>query len=158
MTRFQGASAVLATVLALATSLAHAQRGVGQMSGVARQLNQPEIVTLSGIVTEVHSGPCEKTTGRSPIGAHFLLKTRKGQTLNVHLGPTNQVESIAKDLEIGKRIQVQAFRTEQMEADHYVAQSLVDGDRTVQLRDENLRPFWAGGGRGQPRGRGGPRL
>lgn len=146
MKRTRSGAIVLAIACGLAASAAHAQRGVGDPTGVARQAVKPEGVSLSGKVLEVMTGPCENTTGRSPLGTHFLMKTEEGETLNIHLGPAVQVEFVAKDLSEGKNVQVRAFRTDKMEESHYVAQSLAYGDRTVQLRDDDtLRPVWAGG-------------
>jgi hypothetical protein len=125
--------------------VAHAQRGVGAPMGVARQPDQPKTVTLVGTVAKVETGPCENSTGRALAGTHFLLKIRKGQTLNIHLGPANVVAFVADDLTKGMKITVEAFRTKKMKKGHYVAKSLVFDDRTVKLRDDTLQPVWAGG-------------
>ncbi|MCU0960905.1 MAG: hypothetical protein MUF48_12440 [Pirellulaceae bacterium] len=122
-----------------------AQRGVGDPEGIARQGVRPEIVTLEGRVVEVRTGPCENTTGRSWIGTHVLLETPEGEPLNIHLGPAGQVEFLARELEAGLPVKVQGFRTDQLQEGHYVAQTVAYGDRTVHLRDANLRPVWAGG-------------
>jgi hypothetical protein len=138
--------------LGLTASIALAQRGAGDPVGVARSGIQPEIVALSGQVLEVTTEPCANTTGRSPVGTHFLLKTAEGRTLNIHLGPAAMVESVAKELVPDKAVKVQAFRTEKMKADHYVAQQLAYDGRSTTLRDETLQPVWAGGaGRGVAR-------
>ena len=140
-------------VLGLAASAALAQRGVGDPSGVARTGATPEIVTLSGKVLEVNTEPCTNTTGRFPVGTHFLMKTAKGKTLNIHLGPAAMVEFVAKELVPDKAVKVQAFRTEKMKEDHYVAQQLYYDGRNVTLRDQTLQPVWAGGaGTGTARG------
>lgn len=136
-------------------STAYAQRGMGDPTGIVRQGLQPEVVTLAGEVIEVQSGPCEKSTGRSLSGTHVLVKDTKGTTLNVHLGPTVQVAGIAENLKPGIKLQLQAFRTEKMEANHYVAVVLSYGDQTIPLRDESLRPLWAGGNRMGARAGGG---
>lgn len=128
---------------------ARAQRGVGETAGVAQQAVKPTTVSLSGTVLEVKTGPCENTTGRSPLGTHFLMKTEEGETLNIHLGPAVRVEFIAKDLPAGTKVKVEGFRTEKMEPGHYAAVSLTYGDRTVQLRGGNLQPIWAGGAGGR---------
>ena len=132
-------------VLGLAASAALAQRGVGDPAGVARSGVKPEIVTLSGKVLEVKTEPCANTTGRSPLGTHFLMKTAEGKTLNIHLGPAAMVEFAAKELVQDKAVKVQAFRTEKMKEDHYVAQQLSYDGGSVTLRDETLQPVWAGG-------------
>ena len=132
---------------------AHAQKGVGDDTGVARQAIRPEIVTLQGTVTAVETGPCKNTTGRALVGTHVLLKASDGKTLNVHLGPAPVVESTAKLLAKDAEVKVTAFRTGAMPENHYVAQSLTVGEETVTLRDETLRPDWAGPQRAN-RGRG----
>lgn len=126
----------------------YAQRGVGDPQGVAQQAVRPEVVTLEGTVVEVQTGPCENTTGHAWIGTHVVLKTADGQQLNVHLGPAGagQVAFLADALTAGLPVKVRAFRTAQLKEGHYVAQAVTYGDdRTVQLRDDNLRPAWAGG-------------
>lgn len=145
MRRKRFAVLALTITCGLAVSAAQAQRGVGDPTGVAQQAVKPVVVSLSGEVLEVKTGPCENTTGRSLLGTHFLMKTEEGETLNIHLGPPVQVEFVAKELSAGKKVKVQAFRTDKMKESHYVAQSLAYGDRTVQLRGDSLRPVWAGG-------------
>jgi len=122
----------------------YAQKGMGDRSGVARLAVKPEVVSLSGTVLEVETGPCEKTTGRSTLGTHFLLETPDGESLNIHLGPAVDVKFVAKALAVGSTVSVEAFRTAKMPENHYTAQSVTSGDRTLVLRDENLRPVWAG--------------
>lgn len=134
---------------------AHAQRGMGEPTGVAQQAVKPEVVSLSGEVLAVETGPCKKTTGRADVGSHFLLKTPKGKELNIHLGPAAAVDYILERLPVGKKVTVQAFRTAKMPKNHYVARSLTFDETTIRLRDEGLRPVWARGS-GASRGRGGP--
>ena len=125
---------------------ARAQKGMGESSGVARQAVKPEIVSLSGKLVEIKTGPCEKTTGRSPIGTHVLLETTKGEKLNIHLGPAAAVAGTIAKLSTGQTVTVKAFRTDKMPEKHYTAQSLTFGKTTVELRDAGLRPVWARGG------------
>ncbi len=127
-------------------SVASAQRGAGDSEGVARQPAKPKVVSLSGKVVKVETAACEMTTGRSTLGTHFLMKTPEGKTFNVHLGPPAAVEFVVKELPQGKQVTVKAFRTADMKKNHYVAQTLTFGSRTVELRDETLRPSWAGSG------------
>ena len=143
--------------------VASAQRGVGDTQGVAQQPTKPKVVSLSGKVLEVKTESCQTTTGRSPLGTHLMMETSKGKTLNIHLGPVAAVEFVAKELSQGQKVKVEAFRTKKMEKGQYVARTLTFGSRTVELRDETLRPAWAGRGgpgwgrgwgRGDGRGRG----
>ena len=71
----------------------------------------------------------------------------KSKSLNVHLGPTAIVEFVAKELTEGKTVTVEAFRTEKMKKNHYVACTITCDGRAVAIRDAALRPAWAGGGR-----------
>jgi len=89
-----------------------AQKGMGELSGVARQAVKPEVVSLTGKVTAVESGPCELTTGRASIGTHVMLETEDGESLNVHLGPQVAVAELAKRLKRGTALSVRAFRTD----------------------------------------------
>lgn len=150
----------VAVVLALGLwSAAFAQRGVGDSQGVARQPTKPKVVSLSGKVVKVETATCEMTTGRSPLGTHLVMKTSDGKKLNIHLGPATAVEFVAKELSQGQKVKVEAFRTAKMKKGQYVARTLTFGSRTVELRDETLRPAWAGRsgpgwGRGWGRGAG----
>jgi hypothetical protein len=124
---------------------AFAQRGMGDPTGVARQTVRPKIVTLKGKMVRVETGPCQNTTGRSNTGTHVVLKTARGKRLIVHLGPAAVVKDVADQLAAGKKVKLEAFRTEKMPENHYVAKSLKFDDTAIQLRDESLRPGWAGG-------------
>jgi hypothetical protein len=124
-----------------------AQKGIGDSEGVARQTTKPKLITLEARVLEVKTGPCETATGKSPVGTHVFIRSGK-KKLNVHLGPADAMESVAKELSRGKEVKVEAFRTKAMDKGHYVARSITFDGRKVQLRDETLRPVWAGPGGG----------
>ena len=134
---------------------AHAQKGMGEPAGIARQAVKPEIVTFSGKVLTVKTEPCKMTTGRAYLGTHFMLQTPEGGSLNIHLGPAVAVDFVTKELSVGAKVTVKAFRTAKMPENHYTAQSFVLDGTMIQLRDESLRPVWAGGGNVVP-GRPGP--
>ena len=147
--------ALLVLLCGIVAPRAHAQKGMGERTGVGRRAVKPEVVSLSGKVLATETGPCEKTTGPADVGSHFLLVTPKGKKLNVHLGPAAVVNHIVEQLTVGKKVTVHAFRTAKMPVNHYVAQSLTLDGTTIRLRDEGLRPFWARGS-GASSGRGGP--
>ena len=148
-------AAILVLLCAMAVPPALAQRGMGERAGVGQQVVKPKVISLSGKVLATETGPCEKTTGRAYVGSHFLLITPEGKQLNVHLGPADAVDDLVGRLTAGKKVTVHAFRTAKMTKNHYVAQSLKVDGTTIRLRDEGLRPLWAGGGRAWS-GRGGP--
>ena len=127
------------------TALAFGQRGMGEPRGVAQQADKPAIQTLRGTVQKVITEECVNTTGRYRIGTHFILKTEDGKR-NVHLGPAavSPVKTAAEALSEGQTVTVKAFRTERMPKGHYNAQQIETSDQTLVLRDDTLRPAWAG--------------
>jgi hypothetical protein len=141
-----------ALCLGLGPAAARAQRGVGETTGVARLAVKPEIVQLAGTLTAIHTGPCEHTTGYGRVGVHLMVETADGKSLNIHLGPTTAVAFAVARLEVGQSIAIDAFRTEAMPADQFVAVRIDVGGESVTLRDETLRPVWAGRGFGARRG------
>jgi hypothetical protein len=145
---------VLFAALLLSMS-ALAQKGTGETTGVAQQAVKPPVITVSGQVLEIKTGPCENTTGQSPVGTHLIVQSEDGANLNIHLGPENAVDHIVDQLTIGQTVTFEAFRTERLPDNAYIAKSLLLDDKVIYLRDDNLRPSWAyGRGMGQGRGPG----
>ena len=139
-------AAALAFCCGAGASLAHAQKGTGAATGVAQQLARPEITSISGTIREIQTGPCQATTGRASIGTHLVIENAKGEKLNIHLGPTAAVKHISNRLTAGDEVTINVFRTEKMTEGHFVAQSILLGKVSAQLRDGNCRPLWAGSG------------
>ena len=81
-------------LLAVVAFQAHAQKGMGDSEGIARQAAKPKIVSVAGTVLEVKTERCELATGRSDLGTHVLLKTSDGKELNIHIGPEADVAHI----------------------------------------------------------------
>lgn len=121
----------------------YSQKGVGEKTGLSRQTVTPELIDLRGTVQNVENGPCKYTTGKSISGTHLLLKTTDDKLLNVHLGPTSEVSKYVGNL-VGKEIEIKAFRTKKLPHDHYIAKELSNDGKNSVLRDETLRPIWAG--------------
>lgn len=122
-----------------------AQKGIGDSNGVARSAVQPTIIEVEGSLDHIKTGPCEHTTGHAIIGTHLFIDTDENdQLVNVHLGAAYAVESFVNELEIGQILRFQAFRTQNMGPMDLIAKEIVANGKTLQLRDENLRPIWAG--------------
>jgi hypothetical protein len=139
-------------------SPAIAQKGAGEQTGIARQGLKLPIEAMSGTIKDIKIGPCEKTTGRAKEGAHLIVQAPDGRTINLHLGPTLALRDELKELTAGQQITFDAFRTDRMPKDAYIAKSIKAGDKVFALRNDDLRPRWAGGrggGRGRGMGRGG---
>lgn len=138
---------LLGTLLVLIfSSAAPGQRGMGDDEGIARQMLKPHLVHISGKLQEIKTHPCENTTGNADLGTHLILKDKQDRELNVHLGPTPVLSKIIKQLKKGRNIELIGFRTDKMPQNQYVAKILIFGGNVIQLRDSNLRPYWAGSG------------
>lgn len=121
------------------------QRGMGDNEGVVRQAVETKRMTVEGTVKEIIIEKCENTTGPFGVGMHLLLTTGEEKQYNVHLGPAVLIKDMVEPLKAGQSVTVQAFRTEKMPTEHFVAIVLTFDGKTIRLRDENLRPTWAGG-------------
>ena len=135
-------------------SSVYAQKGMGDSTGIAQSIEKPAVTSITGKVVDMNVGPCENTTGRSPKGIHLILQTDEGERANLHLGPVRAVVDLIDQLSIDEAVTASAFQTDNMPANAYIAQTvtLADGQR-IQLRDDDLRPSWAGT-RGQAKGKG----
>lgn len=120
-----------------------AQRGVGDPVGIGRQAEKPTVVSLTGTLNEIHVAPCEHTTGRSTLGTHLMVETADNRILNVHLGPSQRVEDIVRQLSLDQLVTIEVFETPQLKADERIAQKVTQAGKTFVLRDDNLRPVWA---------------
>jgi hypothetical protein len=137
----------LSTLLLLIWSFtAHAQRGMGDSEGVAQQILKPCLVHVSGRLQEIKTHPCENTTGKADLGTHLILKDNQDQELNIHLGPTPVLSKTVKRLKLGGKIELLGFRTDKLPLNQYVAKTLIFGSNIIQLRNSDLRPYWAGRG------------
>lgn len=136
---------VLCILIGLTSAVSAGQKGLGDSTGIVKADELPEVVSLVGKLIKFNTHPCEMTTGKAPLGTHLLLKMDDGREINLHLGPSTAIERLLAKVKEGSTLQVQAFRTEKMKKDDYVAVSLNDGNQTVELRDsKTLRPVWAG--------------
>jgi hypothetical protein len=136
---------VALTVLVTVGPTTWGQRGMGDNEGVVRQAMRTQRMDIEGAVKEISIETCGKTTGPFGIGMHLLLTTSEDKQYNVHLGPAVVVGDLVGPLEAGQSVTVKAFRTERMPDADFVALVLRFDGKTVRLRDENLRPTWAGG-------------
>ena len=135
----------MALSLGVILSGAFGQKGTNEPTGVARQADKPEVVSLSGTVLEVKTEPCKLTTGRADKGTHIVLQTGTDEKLEIHLGPEVDVEHVTKKIATDQNVAVKAFRTERLPESALIAQSVTVDGETLRLRDEELRPVWAGG-------------
>lgn len=149
----QEMAAGVLTALLLA-SPAVAQKGAGASDGLGRADMPVTTVTLTGRVQALKTGRCELTTGRAMIGAHVMLATEARNRVNLHLGPEVAVADLLDTLTPGTTVTAEAFRTDALPADAFIARTVTVDGTTTTLRDSDLRPAWqlrsgSGQGRGQ---------
>lgn len=127
---------------------ADAQRGINVNSGVAQQDVAIPIVTQSGRIEKIAVGPSVSTPGRSLQDVHLLIQEEDGQEINLHLGPPGALDDAVNRLASGQSVTFDAFRTDSLPPAHFIAKSLTLEDEVIHLRDDDLQPSWAPGGRG----------
>jgi len=137
-------TAVMVALVAVLIPSAMAQKGKGDRTGVARAADRREVTTVSGELLRIKDGECSKTTGRSPTGIHLFLENQKDEEVNLHLGPTEAVSQMVEGLETGDSVTARAFTTDKMEENEHVAVRFRTENEQFILRDETLRPVWAG--------------
>ncbi len=135
---------LIVSILLAATSMGRAQRGMGDSAGIAQRAVKPDAAWVDGRIVSVETGPCAKTTGRSSIGTHVILRTSQGDECNMHLGPAGMVREAVESLTEGDSVRARVFRTDAMPQGHCVCIEMISGGKTVVLRDDGLRPVWAG--------------
>jgi len=131
-------AAALAAAIALTALPAGAQpRGGGP--GMP-QYDPATEVTLQGTVGDVqtHQGRMNRT------GTHLQLDTSTG-AMDVHVGPTNWLESHAYTFAKGDALTVVGSRVTIDGKEALLARTITKGETTMVLRDDRGRPKWAGG-------------
>ncbi len=135
---------IFLSLLLFVPNVTAGQKGMGDATGIAQEAVKPAVVTLSGELTEIRIGPCEGLTGKSQIGTHLIVQTKDGNEINVHLGPVKAVDYVLDQVSVGQNMRFNAFRTKEMPEDDYITKSLTVDGKLIVLRDEDLRPIWAG--------------
>src|SRR4030042_2816264 len=125
-------------------ALSRAGRGQGAGWGAGdayiRMYNSKTIETLSGEVVSVD----KFTPGRGmSYGVHFTLKTDK-ETIPVHLGPSWYVDQQEVKLAPGDKVEVTGSRVTYQGKPAIIAAQVKKDGETLQLRDANGVPAWAG--------------
>lgn len=125
--------------------VAQGQKGANNQSGIAGTQMDLEFEDFHVKVVDIKIGPCQNTRGRSYSGTHLIVMNEKSNTrLNIHLGPTHEVSPLTEQLSIGDTVIIKAFKTLDLQANTFIAKEITLGELRYELRDHNLRPFWAG--------------
>ena len=122
-----------------------AQRGAGPGGGggspYGRLYNPQTVETVAGQITAVE----KLTQGRGGFrGVHIVLKTDKGESLPVHLGPEWYLEKQTVPFKQGDQVQVRGSRITFQDKPAVIAAEVTKDGKTLRLRDANGVPAWAG--------------
>lgn len=114
--------------------------GWGKGSQYQRMYNPSTVETVSGEVVSIGTFTPAKGKGR---GVHLELKTDK-ETISVHLGPAWYIDEQNVKIEKGDKIKVTGSRVTFEGKPVIIAKTVLFGNETIKLRDENGVPLWAG--------------
>jgi hypothetical protein len=106
------------------------------------RLYDPKTVeTVSGEIVSLDkiAGPA----GRGRV--HATLKTDKGETVSVHLGPAWYVDNQSVTIKQGDKATVRGSRVGVDGKPVIIAAEVTKDGQTLRLRDDNGLPLWAGG-------------
>ena len=132
------------TLMCVVLLAANAWAQLGKGRNAARRIYNPATVeTLGGEVVSVDKSTSRQ--GRS-LGVHFTLKTDK-ETIPVHLGPGWYVDQQELKLAPGDKVEVSGSRVTYQGKPAIIAGQVKKDGKTLQLRDANGVPAWAGKGR-----------
>jgi predicted Fe-Mo cluster-binding NifX family protein len=144
MCRFRPAVAAVAYVLSFVSAFAFARQETTDLEQGEKQAAKPLLVSLSGELLKVNRKSDTPPARCSSFGVHLSVKTHDGRTVDIYLGPAAAVDFVTAGLSHGAKVDVNGFQSRGTDKLRYVAQSLTIGDKTVELRDEDLRPVWPG--------------
>jgi hypothetical protein len=127
-----------------ASTMVFAQRGGQGGGGPQGRLYDPKTIdTVSGEILGLDTFP-----GRQGMaGVHANLKTDKGETVAVHLGPAWYLDKQSVTLKQGDKVTVRGSRVTFDGKPAIIAAEVTKQGQTLRLRDDNGVPVWAGGRR-----------
>jgi hypothetical protein len=128
--------ALVALTMAIGMAIpSYAQRGMGR--GMPKYDKATE-VTLRATVEEIK----EYSSPMGWNGTHAIVKT-EGQTLDVHLGPSDFLKEKGFELEAGNEIEVLGSKVKIEGNDTLLAREVKKADMTLILRNAQGIPVWS---------------
>jgi DNA-directed RNA polymerase subunit E'/Rpb7 len=115
--------------------------GWGPGSPYGRMYDPKTVETVSG---EIISIDLITPARRMSPGVHLSLKTDKGETLAVHLGPQWYIDQQPLKLTKGDKVRVRGSRITFQDKPAILVAEVTKNGQTMRLRDDNGVPAWAG--------------
>jgi hypothetical protein len=120
--------------------------GWGPGSPYGRMYDPKTVVSTRGEVASIDLITPVRGMSR---GVHLTLKTDKGETLAVHLGPQWYIDQQPVKLAKGDKVEVRGSRITFQDKPALIATEVTKHGQTLRLRDDNGVPAWAGWRRGR---------
>ena len=128
-----------ASVLGFALIVAPLSAIAQQKSASAAKYNLATEAVLKGTVEQVSNHECPVIKG---MGAHVILKTEDGKTIEVHLAPTKFVKIYDLVFAKGDQIVVTGSKVQLDDVDTILAREVKRGNDMFTFRDEKGKPVW----------------
>ena len=94
---------------------------------------------FKGTVDEVRDRQCPVSRG---MGAHIILTTADGKTIEVHLATSKFVKSYDVAFNKGDQLEVTGVKLKFEDVDTIFAREIKRGNDTFVFRDKEGRPIW----------------
>lgn len=111
------------------------------MRGGMPRYDTATVATYKGTVEEIRQ---HNRAGMAGSGTHLIVKS-DGQTLDVHLGPTDFLAAQQMTFAKGDLIEVTGSKVKFGDAEAIIAREVKKGDKTLTLRDAQGVPKWSRG-------------
>jgi hypothetical protein len=129
---WRGSTAAFAAFFLLCFSIAGAGQGNAPGPGLNRKMLQ-----LKGVVDSVSIAQ-----GSGP--GILILRTNEGVKHSIRLGPVRFLLHQGFNLTVGDKLEVEAAQVHDPAVIVAVVVKNLTSQKTIQLRDDKLRPLWAG--------------
>ncbi|MBS1688578.1 MAG: hypothetical protein JSS96_07630 [Bacteroidetes bacterium] len=134
--------AIIIVCLSTCSIVANAQQNTVRKSVSSQSVyNTATVTTVKGRVEKIE----KVNNGRKNYGIHLMLKTAS-ETIAVHLGPQWYMEDKMDNIKEGSKIEVKGSKVTIDGKPAIIAQTIMSGANTLQLRDVNGKPLWSGTG------------
>jgi DNA/RNA endonuclease YhcR with UshA esterase domain len=130
--------AVLFT-LALVVSVTPAFGAEKGAQATVPKYNPATEVTLKGTIDDVHDRQCPVSGG---MGAHIVVKTGDGKTIEVHLATTKFMKNYDLIFAKGDQVEVTGSKVVFEGVETIFAREVKRGNDTFAFRDKDGNPVW----------------
>ncbi len=115
--------------------------GKGNNQNKQMMYDSKTVITFSGEIVAVNS----ITNLKGQTASNQLRIKSDKEEFTVNLGPVWYMEKESMKFDKGDKVTITGSKVKLNNSDVVIAQKVVKGDKTLELRDENGKPAWKGG-------------